>query len=56
VRAPFVRLEGSRNRETGGAGLGLSIANTIAESHGAQLDLQNRREGGLSARVLWPSP
>jgi signal transduction histidine kinase len=55
VRAPFVRLESSRNRETGGAGLGLSIANTIAESQGARLDLQNRREGGLSARVLWPS-
>ncbi len=55
VRGAFVRLENSRNRETGGAGLGLSIATAIAQSQGASLVLENRPEGGLSARVSWPT-
>ncbi len=46
---PFVRLENSRSRETGGAGLGLSIARSIFRAHGGDLVLENRAEGGLRA-------
>ncbi len=51
---PFVRLEGSRSRETGGAGLGLAIARSIARAHGGDVRLQNRSEGGLRAVVSLP--
>jgi len=51
---PYYRVEGSRNRETGGAGLGLTIARSIAESHGGRLSLHNRTEGGLEARLTLP--
>jgi signal transduction histidine kinase len=51
---PFVRLEASRSRETGGAGLGLSIARTIIRSHGGDVRLENRPEGGLRAVVSLP--
>ena len=47
---PFVRGEPSRNRTTGGIGLGLTIARAIAESHGGNLVLRNRPGGGLEAR------
>jgi hypothetical protein len=49
VFEPFVRLEGSRSRETGGAGLGLSIARSIFRAHGGDLRLENRPDGGLRA-------
>ncbi len=55
VFAPFVRLEHSRNQETGGAGLGLSIARTIARSHGGDVVLQNRDDGGLRAILSVPN-
>jgi len=51
---PFVRGEPSRNRATGGIGLGLSIARTIAEEHGGTITLANRAGGGLEARVTLP--
>lgn len=51
---PFVRGEGSRNRAHGGYGLGLSIAQRIAASHGGQLRLVNREGGGLQATVSLP--
>jgi signal transduction histidine kinase len=51
---PFVRLESSRSRETGGAGLGLAIARTILRSHGGDLKLKNRSGGGLRATLLLP--
>ncbi|MGB7540882.1 MAG: ATP-binding protein [Burkholderiales bacterium] len=56
VFEPYYRLEGSRNRETGGTGLGLTIARSIAEAHGGRLGLRNRPEGGLEARLTLPRP
>ncbi|GIL41394.1 ATP-binding protein [Roseiterribacter gracilis] len=54
VFAPFVRLEESRNRATGGVGLGLSIARSIARGHGGDLVLANKEPHGLVARLLLP--
>jgi signal transduction histidine kinase len=51
---PFVRLEGSRSRDTGGAGLGLAIARTIIQAHGGTVKLRNLHEGGLEAVVHLP--
>jgi signal transduction histidine kinase len=52
VLQPYVRLEDSRNRVTGGAGLGLAIANELAKALGAHLVLMQRDDGpGLEARV-----
>ncbi|WP_296577543.1 ATP-binding protein [Phreatobacter sp.] len=52
--APFVRLEPSRNQETGGFGLGLTIAQAIVEGHGGQLTLANHVAGGLVVSVHLP--
>ncbi len=49
VFEPFFRVETSRSRDTGGTGLGLSIARNIALSHGGEIQLVNRKEGGLAA-------
>jgi signal transduction histidine kinase len=54
VFEPFFRLESSRNRDTGGAGLGLSIARDIAQAHGGSLRLANRAAGGLEATLILP--
>jgi signal transduction histidine kinase len=53
---PFQRLESSRNRETGGTGLGLPIARDIALAHGGQISLANAPLGsrGLVVSVLLP--
>lgn len=51
---PFARGEQSRNRATGGAGLGLSIAREIAEGEGGVLTLGNRAGGGLDAVIALP--
>lgn len=51
VVRPFARLDQSRNRGTGGAGLGLAIAASIARLHGGTAELENRAEGGLSATL-----
>jgi two-component system, OmpR family, sensor kinase len=51
---PFYRAEGSRNRATGGMGLGLAIVKAAALSHGGDVELINRSEGGLRARVMLP--
>lgn len=45
VFQPFQRIEGSRNRETGGTGLGLTIARSIFRAHGGEVTLQNRAAG-----------
>jgi two-component system osmolarity sensor histidine kinase EnvZ len=44
---PFYRVEGSRNRHTGGIGLGLAIARNIARSHGGDVRAQKSPHGGL---------
>jgi signal transduction histidine kinase len=54
VFEPFFRAEPSRNRETGGSGLGLASARAVARAHGGEVTLINRAEGGLLARVLLP--
>ena len=55
VFEPFLRLEPSRNRETGGTGLGLSIARNILRAHGGDVSLTNRPGGGLRATLLLPA-
>ena len=54
VFEPFVRLEASRNTETGGSGLGLTLVKLIAEGHGGTIELENRPECGLRARLVLP--
>ncbi|GIL40276.1 ATP-binding protein [Roseiterribacter gracilis] len=54
VFRPFMRLEGSRNPKTGGAGLGLTIARDIARGHGGDVLLSDSPMGGLRARVRLP--
>lgn len=54
VFEPYVRLEISRNRDTGGVGLGLAIARTVLQTHGGSVILCNLPEGGLKAVVRLP--
>jgi signal transduction histidine kinase len=48
---PFTRLESSRNRDTGGIGLGLALARAIVDDAGGRITLENRPEGGLDAII-----
>ena len=50
----FTRLEGSRNKDTGGIGLGLALARTIVRDAGGDIRLTNRPEGGLAATIVLP--
>jgi len=52
---PFYRLDDARNRQTGGAGLGLSIADRAIKLHGGQLRASNRKEGGLEVEIRIPA-
>jgi two-component system, OmpR family, sensor histidine kinase CpxA len=52
---PFYRLDDARNRQTGGAGLGLSIASRAVRLHGGQLRASNRPEGGLEVEIRIPA-
>ena len=54
VFEPFRRLDDSRSRETGGTGLGLAVARSIVRSHGGDVILRNRAEGGLRSEVMLP--
>ena len=55
VFEPFHRLETSRNRETGGTGLGLPITRNILRAHGGDVTLSNRASGGLRATMTLPA-
>lgn len=55
VFEPFQRGESSRNRETGGVGLGLPIARNILRAHGGDVTLANRGSGGARATVTLPA-
>lgn len=52
---PFVRLEPSRNRDSGGTGLGLAIAQRLTQALGGRLELRPREGGGLEARLSLPA-
>lgn len=52
---PFTRLETSRNRETGGIGLGLALARAIVREAGGEVTLANRPAGGLTATITLPA-
>jgi signal transduction histidine kinase len=54
VFQPFYRLEGSRSRSTGGAGLGLALARDIARAHGGDIVLANATPRGLRATLTLP--
>jgi signal transduction histidine kinase len=54
VFTPYFRLDKSRNRATGGVGLGLIVAQAIVRGHGGEIILENRLGGGLEARVTLP--
>ena len=54
VFSPFYRVEKSRNPETGGVGLGLSVARSVIDKHGGVIELKNLPEGGLQVRIFLP--
>jgi two-component system osmolarity sensor histidine kinase EnvZ len=54
VFRPFRRLEESRNTETGGVGLGLTIARDVIHGHGGAIYLEDSPLGGLRARLRLP--
>lgn len=54
VFAPFYRVESSRNRETGGTGLGLAVARSAVRANGGDITLANRQGGGLTVTVTLP--
>jgi signal transduction histidine kinase len=55
VFQPFYRIETSRNRNTGGIGLGLATVRAIVLDHGGSIGLRNRPEGGLRVTVTIPA-
>ena len=52
---PFYRIDDARNRQTGGAGLGLSIADRAIRLHGGRVRASNRPEGGLEVEIRIPA-
>jgi two-component system osmolarity sensor histidine kinase EnvZ len=55
VFEPFYRIDGSRDPDTGGVGLGLSVTRSIIWEHGGEVSLASRTGGGLSVRLELPS-
>lgn len=51
---PFHRGEKSRSRDTGGTGLGMTVARSIIRAHGGDIQLHNRQQGGLRVEVTFP--
>ncbi|WP_167730245.1 ATP-binding protein [Terasakiella sp. SH-1] len=55
VFRPFRRVETSRNKETGGVGLGLAVVRSVAHAHGGDVVLRNLNAGGLEAKITLPT-
>jgi signal transduction histidine kinase len=55
VFEPFYRADRSRSRDTGGYGIGLSLAKRIAEAHGGSIELSSRVGEGTSVLVSVPA-
>jgi signal transduction histidine kinase len=55
VFRPFYRIESSRNRITGGVGLGLAAARSAARAHGGDIVLGDAPSGGLHVRLMLPA-
>jgi len=51
---PFFRLDESRERSTGGVGLGLAIAQRAVKLHGGEIKVRNRTGGGLEVVIRFP--
>ena len=51
----FYRVDKSRSRQTGGTGLGLSIVKSIAERHGAKIEISSTLGQGTTIRLTFPS-
>ncbi len=56
VLQPFTRLEQSRNRQTGGYGLGLAIVQRIMRWHGGTISIDQSPLGGARLTLSWPTP
>lgn len=54
VFQPFYRVDASRSRETGGLGMGLSVARAIVLEHRGTIQLRNRQPHGLEVEVFLP--
>jgi len=54
ILEPFSRLEASRSRETGGAGLGLAIVRTLVEAHGGKVEIGEAAKGGARVSLTLP--
>jgi len=50
---PFMRLDDSRDRRTGGFGLGLALVQRVSQWHGGQVQVQDSEWGGASFRMTW---
>ena len=55
VFRPFYRLDAARNPNTGGLGLGLTIARDLARGQGGDVTLEDSPQGGLRVRLRLPS-
>ena len=55
ILAPFVRIDSSRTRRLGGAGLGLAIVNGVMTKHGGRVEISDSNTGGASFRMILPS-